>query len=307
MRDRGSYSVSGTSKEQHVLTPVAGPSTPSCRPRGSTAFLHPSNTFQNPLRRTKSVRKQIYVADVEDSGKISPYTTVHVTISEGQGVLVVGQTVQEYLNSADSYSICDAKGLAIADTSETKDLEFWKTSSRKVYAIRTTDLSKLKTGRLESASKKKRVESEENEVLEGLQGVELEIKNSVCRLAENMEEKFSELTITVNHINTNVLQLVQQIDVIGELKEKVAEVSKSLTIASSLRDALMCRMCTNIPSSVLVITACCGQVAGCGPCIQTYLNDNDSCLLCKANMFSGKLVFLRGLGEVLSKLSSEAT
>lgn len=48
--------------------------------------------------------------------------TVHVTISEGQGVQDVGQTVQEYLNSADSYSICDAKGLAIADTSETKGI-----------------------------------------------------------------------------------------------------------------------------------------------------------------------------------------
>lgn len=45
---------------------------------------------------------------------------MHVTISEGQGVQVVAQTVQEYLNSADSYTICDAKGLAIADTSETK-------------------------------------------------------------------------------------------------------------------------------------------------------------------------------------------
>lgn len=151
------------------------------------------------------------------------------------------------------------------------------------------------------------MDSEENEVLEGLQDVELEIKNSVSRLAENMDEKFSELTISVDHIKTNVLQVVQQVDVLAELKEKVAEVSKSLTIASSLRNALVCRMCTNIPSSVLVISACCGQVAGCGPCIQTYLNDNDSCLLCKANMFAGKLVFLRGLGEVLSLLTNEAT
>lgn len=42
------------------------------------------------------------------------------SISEGQGVQLVGQTVQEYLNSADTYTICDAKGLAITDTSETK-------------------------------------------------------------------------------------------------------------------------------------------------------------------------------------------
>lgn len=35
-------------------------------------------------------------------------------------VQLVVQTVQEYFNSADSYTICDSKGLAIADTSETK-------------------------------------------------------------------------------------------------------------------------------------------------------------------------------------------
>ncbi|XP_016349453.1 uncharacterized protein LOC107694299 [Sinocyclocheilus anshuiensis] len=215
--------------------------------------------------------------------------------------------LQEYLNSADSYSICDAKGLAIADTTETKDLEFWKTSSWKVYAIRTVDLAKLKTGRLESASKKKRVHSEENEVLDGLLDVELEIKNSASRLAENMDEKFSEPTISVAHIKANVLQVVQQIEVLAEMKEKISEVSRSLSVASSLRDAVACKMCTNMPNSVLVITACCGQVAGCGPCIQTHLNDNDSCLLCKANMFAGKLVFLRGLSEVLAKLTNEAT
>lgn len=152
-----------------------------------------------------------------------------------------------------------------------------------------------------------RVDPEENEVLDGLLDVELEIKNSASKLAENIDEKFNELTISVNHIKANVLQVVQQIDGLAEVKEKVSQVSKSLSIASSLRDALACRMCTNIPNSVLVITACCGQVAGCGPCIQTYLNDNDSCLLCKANMFAGKLVFLRGLSEVLAKLTNAAT
>ncbi|KAG1924535.1 hypothetical protein F2P79_026121 [Pimephales promelas] len=74
MRDRGSFAVSGTSKEQ-VFTPVAGPTTPlSCRPKVTPALTHPSNTFQNPLRRAKSARKQIYVADIQDSGKISPYS-----------------------------------------------------------------------------------------------------------------------------------------------------------------------------------------------------------------------------------------
>ncbi|KAG1935520.1 hypothetical protein F2P79_019339, partial [Pimephales promelas] len=129
MRHQGSFAVCGTTKEHATaaaMTPSSGPVpgiSPQClsapfRPRGHIS--NPGNSFQNPLKRTRSVRKQIYVADTEDSGKISPYTTVQITISEGQGVQLLGQTVQEYLNSADCYTICDIKGLAIADTSETK-------------------------------------------------------------------------------------------------------------------------------------------------------------------------------------------
>ncbi|KAL0154099.1 hypothetical protein M9458_050558, partial [Cirrhinus mrigala] len=88
------------------------------------------------------------------------------------------------------------------------------------------------------------MDNEENEVLDGLDDVELEIKNSASRLAENMDEKFGELTIAVNHIKANVLQVVQQIDVsaevkekVAEVKEKVADVSKSLSVTSTLRDA----------------------------------------------------------------------
>ncbi|XP_041959657.1 uncharacterized protein LOC121718633 [Alosa sapidissima] len=213
---------------------------------------------------------------------------------------MVGQTVQEYLNSADSYAICDSKGIAISDTAETKDLEFWKTPSRKLYAIKNQDLSKVKTGRLESTMKKKRMDPEENEVLDGLQEVELEIKNATARVSENLDEKFSELRISVGHINANVLQVVQQCEVLEEVKEKVSEMSMSLQIASCLRQALTCRMCTTIPDTVLVVTVCCGQMAGCGPCVQTYLNENDTCLLCKAPMFASKLVFLRSLAEALA-------
>lgn len=36
------------------------------------------------------------------------------------------------------------------------DLEFWKTASRKLYAIKTQDLAKAKTTRLRKSTKKKR-------------------------------------------------------------------------------------------------------------------------------------------------------
>lgn len=86
MRHRGSFAVCGSTKEHTTaaaMTPSAascGPSpmiSPQChstpfRPRGNVS--NPGNTFQSPLKRTRSARKQIYVADIEDSGKISPYS-----------------------------------------------------------------------------------------------------------------------------------------------------------------------------------------------------------------------------------------
>lgn len=80
---RGSFAVCGTPKEHATaMTPSPGPGpgpgiSPQChtapyRPRGN--IVHPGNMFQNPLKRTRSARKQIYFADVEDHGKISPYS-----------------------------------------------------------------------------------------------------------------------------------------------------------------------------------------------------------------------------------------
>lgn len=184
------------------------------------------------MKRTKSARKQIYVADIEDSGKISPYTTVHVTISEGQGVQLVAQTVQEYLNSADSYTICDSKGLAIADTSETKDLEFWKSPSRKIFAIKNSDMATLK--RHDNVSKRKRVDPEESEVLESLQEVELEVKNAAARITEKVDEQCSELSIAVNQIKASVVQVFEKFDVLDAVSQKVNNIADSLQIISSL-------------------------------------------------------------------------
>lgn len=80
-----------------------------------------------------------------------------------------------------------------------------------------------------------RMDPEENEVLDGLVDIELEIKNSASKLAENLDEKFNELAISVNHMKANVLQVVQQVDMLAEVKEKVTQVSKTLSIASSVR------------------------------------------------------------------------
>lgn len=139
-------------------------------------------------------------------------------------------------------------------------------------------------------------------MLESLQGVELEIKKSSARVSEEVDEKFEELSISLSSINASLLQVMQQCEILDEVKEKVCELSQSSVINTCLRQAVACKICTNIPTTLLAITACCGQVAGCGPCMQTYLNDNDTCVLCQMPMFASKLVFVRFLDDVLALL-----
>lgn len=139
-------------------------------------------------------------------------------------------------------------------------------------------------------------------MLESLQGVELEIKKSSARMSEEVDEKFEELSISLSSINASLLQVMQQCEILDEVKEKVCELSQSSVINTWLRQAVACKICTNLPTTLLAITACCGQVAGCGPCMQTYLNDNDTCVLCQMPMFASKLVFVRFLDDVLALL-----
>lgn len=142
----------------------------------------------------------------------------------------------------------------------------------------------------------------DNEVLESLEGVELEMGQSSARVAEEVDAKFEELSISLSSINGSLSQIIQQCEILDEVKEKLCELSVSGLINTCLRQAVACKVISSIPNTLLAITTCCGQVAGCSPCMQTYLNGNDTCILCQMPMFAGKLVFVRFLGDVLALL-----
>lgn len=146
------------------------------------------------------------------------------------------------------------------------------------------------------------MDPENNDVLHTLQDVGVEIKKSSATVAEELSETFEELSMSVSRINGSLLQVMQHFEILDEVKENVSKLSKS-NVITSLREALACKICTSTPTTVLVITACCGEVAGCGPCMQRYLNNNDTCVICKMPMFASKLVFVRFLGEVLARLT----
>ncbi|XP_062381043.1 uncharacterized protein LOC134069174 [Sardina pilchardus] len=314
MRDRGSFRVWGTEKFQQAVlnpTPYTGPRShftpPTSTSTSTSTFVPPacrppaqqSSTFQNPGRRNKSFRRKIYLADVEDDGDISAYTSVHVTINEGTGVQAIATTVQEYINSSDTFTMCDSKGVPISDSAETKDLEFWKTPSRKIYAIKNTDISKL----TRSSSKKRRSEAEtpETSLKMTLANVEenlkIELKRVESTISQFMEEKLSELASVVNQTK------ITQVAMLQSLQEEVHNLAADATVSQCLKEVFICKICTNMPTTVVVVAACCGQILGCGGCIQTYLEENDDCMLCKSPTFGNKLVFLRGVSELLLKLA----
>ncbi|CAC5392233.1 unnamed protein product [Mytilus coruscus] len=129
MRDKGSFAVCGTPLmvtefpnfgasrfPSTVWSAGSGQAGPSSSFRPQTAFRHPVNT-----RRTKSLRKQILVADLND-GELNVYTSVHVNILENMGVKDINQSIQEILNTDETFTICDSKGIEITDSQETRSI-----------------------------------------------------------------------------------------------------------------------------------------------------------------------------------------
>lgn len=70
-----------------------------------------------------------------------------------------------------------------------------------------------------------RAETEESEVLESLQEVELEVKNAAARITEKADEQCSELNIVVNQIKASVVQVSEKLDVLDAVSQKVTDLS----------------------------------------------------------------------------------
>lgn len=143
---------------------------------------------------------------------------------------------------------------------------------------------------------------EDGELVNGLLELELEAKNSAGKLSEKIQEKFTELSVAISHMDKQVGQVANQWSILNEVKVGIAELVLTQQISACLKEALECKMCASTPVTLVVVTACCGQVAGCSSCMETYLKENDSCLFCKAGAFATKLIFLKGFSQILDDL-----
>ncbi|CAG2185118.1 unnamed protein product [Mytilus edulis] len=316
MRDKGSFAVYGTplmatefqsfgtSRLSSMWSAGSGQAGPSssftCRPQ--TAFQHPVNT-----RRTKTLRKQILVADLTD-GELKVYTSVHVNILENMGVKEINQSIQEILNTEETFTICDSKGIEITDSQETRVLEFWRTPNRKIHAAKTSELPRLvhKTKRKRSNVRDENLEAENRlkieDLLETLEvNTKIEVQNMRDNLKDTIGDQKEEITDSITQMKTCLANTTRKLE---SLDERVSDVKNETYVTSALREILRCKVCTEIPENTIIVVACCGQVLGCGACVQKCISENEFCILCKNESVVDRIVELKGFQMVLDKFQS---
>ncbi|CAC5385875.1 unnamed protein product [Mytilus coruscus] len=333
MRDKGSFAVCGTPLmatefpnfgasrfPSTVWSAESGQAGPSSSFRPQTAFQHPVNT-----RRTKRLRKQILVADLND-GELNVYTSVHVNILENMGVKDINQSIQEILNTDETFTICDSKGIEITDSQETRALEFWKTPNRKIRAVKTSELPRLvhktkrkRSNKLTTATSntwchfytvKVRDENLETknrlkikDLLETLEvNTNIEVQSMRDNLKDTIGDQTEEIMDSITQMKTSLANASRKLE---NLDERVSDVKNETYVTSALREILKCKVCTEVPENTIIVVACCGQVLGCGACVQKCIAENDFCILCKNESVVDKIVELKGFQMVLDKFQSD--
>ncbi|VDI11143.1 Hypothetical predicted protein [Mytilus galloprovincialis] len=293
MRDKGSFAVYGTplmatefqnfgtSRLPSMWSAGSGQAGPSssfaCRPQ--TAFQHPVNT-----------------------------PSVHVNILENMGVKDINQSIQEILNTEETFTICDSKGIEITDSQETRVLEFWRTPNRKIHAVKTSELPRLvhKSKRKRSNVRDENLEAENRlkieDLLESLEvNTKIEVQNMRDNIKDTIGDQTEEILDSITQIKTCLANTTRKLE---SLDERVSDVKIENYVTSALRETLRCKVCTEIPESTIIVVACCGQVLGCGACVQKCIAENEFCILCKNESVVDKIVELKGFQMVLDKFQS---
>ena len=81
--------------------------------------------------------------------------------------------------------------------------------------------------------------------------------------------------------------------------ERAAEGGK---IIQKLRNLLKCKVCHHVArDGGIAFAQCCGQIVGCGPYVQAWYNENDTCLLYRNAEGAEKTIPFRELDEILPK------
>ena len=68
---------------------------------------------------------------------------------------------------------------------------------------------------------------------------------------------------------------------IDQMRDQLSDVKEDSNIGQALRQAIKCKICTNIPPGNIIVGVCCGQVIGCTLCVDEWAKQESSCMLCR--------------------------
>ena len=120
-------------------------------------------------------------------------------------------------------------------------------------------------------------------------------------LETNMDRAFNEVKGSLESLQEAAMTVDNKLEVMLTMQEKLADIGSKNIFRKELSDIFQCKFCTEL-SKPAIVSMCCGQVVGCGQCVQHWLSEHDTCILCKADNFLNKQTHMKCFDELLIKL-----
>ncbi|CAB3990421.1 hypothetical protein AC249_AIPGENE15203 [Paramuricea clavata] len=230
--------------------------------------------------------------------KVVKYS-LKVTLAELERNKIVNQSRQKYImiaeDSADVGSITKAcrkefddetlvivssNGLSIEDSEATRGLSFWKSNSRRIFAVPMK--------RAKSEPEVVNIEDDEKKD-EKLNNLMTKIKDDIIENTnQEMSQHFNEIKQSVVDIKADLHTLAM-----FESTKLILEIGKEL----------QCIICKYVIEPPAVFANCCGKILGCETCITPAVATTRACPNCRNHDTEG-IHIVRGL-EFLSQLKTE--
>ena len=144
------------------------------------------------------------------------------------------------------------------------------------------------------------ISNNQTDILKAIKDSDDSQKNTVVNfnnLHESIDTFANEITSGLSQFKNSVQG---DLMAISELKSMVADGFKTDEVVKEARELITCKLCTQVPNpGELLVSGCCGQILGCGPCINRWLTEDANCHLCRK---PPQAFPFRGLDNLIMKL-----
>ena len=121
---------------------------------------------------------------------------------------------------------------------------------------------------------------------------------------EQQQVQFAEIKSLIEVVANDVkkgMQPLQGIEnAVEAVQEKVSDVTANVCMTTAIRDFLKCHYCQQTIKENVVIDGQCGQIIGCGSCVERGMDASDRCPLCNSEAFL--VVRVKGMDNILQLL-----